>query len=48
MATENKNLSQFDKTTLPDVTDCTFGIVVSNWNENVTENLYRGAFETLL
>ena len=48
MATENKNLSHFDKATLPNVTDCTFGIVVSNWNENVTDNLYKGALETLL
>lgn len=48
MATENKNLSQFNKATLPNVTDCAFGIVVSNWNENITENLYKGALETLL
>jgi 6,7-dimethyl-8-ribityllumazine synthase len=48
MATENKNLSQYDKTTLPDVSNCTFGIVVSNWNENITDNLFKGAYDTLL
>jgi 6,7-dimethyl-8-ribityllumazine synthase len=48
MATENKNLSQFDKKTLPNVSDCTFGIVVSNWNENITHNLFKGAYQTLI
>lgn len=48
MATENKNLSQYDKNTIPNAKDFRFGIVVSEWNEQITEGLYNGAYETLL
>jgi 6,7-dimethyl-8-ribityllumazine synthase len=48
MATENKNLSNYNKSTLPDVSQKTFGIVVSEWNEDITENLFKGAFDTLI
>ncbi len=48
MATKNKNLSLYDKTTIPNAKDFRFGIVVSEWNSNVTEGLYEGAIETLL
>ena len=47
MATENKNLSQYDKNTIPNAKDFRFGIVVSEWNEQVTEGLYNGAFSAL-
>ena len=47
MATENKNLSQYDKSTLPNVSQLSFGIVVSEWNESITEGLFNGAFDTL-
>ncbi|RTL11219.1 MAG: 6,7-dimethyl-8-ribityllumazine synthase, partial [Flavobacteriaceae bacterium] len=40
MATENKNLSNYDKNTIPNAKDFRFGIVVSEWNEQVTEGLY--------
>ena len=48
MATENKNLSQYDKNTLPNVSQLSFGIVVSEWNESITEGLYQGAYTTLI
>ena len=48
MATANHNLSDYDKTTIPDAKDFRFGIVVSEWNEPITEGLYKGAFETLI
>lgn len=48
MATENKNLSNYDKSSLPSVKGKRFALVVSEWNYNVTENLYKGAVETLL
>jgi 6,7-dimethyl-8-ribityllumazine synthase len=48
MATENKNLSQYDKNTLPNVSQLSFGIVVSEWNETITEGLFQGALDTLL
>ncbi len=48
MATENKNLSVYDKATIPNAKDFRFGIVVSEWNAKITENLYKGAYEALL
>ena len=48
MATENKNLSNYDKNTIPNVKDFRFGIVVSEWNDDVTEGLFKGAFDTLI
>ena len=47
MATENKNLSNYDKATIPNAKDFRFGIVVSEWNDNITEGLYNGAVEAL-
>ena len=48
MATINKNLSQYDKSTIPSAKDFRFGIVVSEWNETITEGMYKGAFEALI
>lgn len=48
MATQNKNLSVYDKSKLPDASYYRFGIVVSDWNSNITEELYKGLSETLL
>lgn len=48
MATENKNLSNYDKNTIPNAKDFRFGIVVSEWNETITEGLYQGAEAALL
>jgi len=48
MATANKNLSVYDKTTIPNAKDLRFGIVVSEWNSEITEGLFKGAVEALL
>jgi 6,7-dimethyl-8-ribityllumazine synthase len=48
MATENKNLSNYNKSELPNVSQLSFGIVVSEWNEQITEGLFEGAKNTLL
>ena len=48
MATVNKNLSDYDKKAVPNAKDFRFGIVVSEWNDSITEGLYKGAFEALL
>lgn len=48
MATENKNLSTYDKTKLPNAEAFRFGIVVSQWNSHITHNLEKGAIKTLL
>ena len=47
MATENHNLSSYDKTTIPNAKDFRFGIVVSEWNHSITEGMFQGAFEAL-
>lgn len=47
MATEGNNLSEYDKSTIPNASNFRFGIVVSEWNDNVTEGLYKGAFDAL-
>ncbi|MER3376493.1 MAG: 6,7-dimethyl-8-ribityllumazine synthase [Allomuricauda sp.] len=48
MATENKNLSTYDKTKIPNAKDLRFGIVVSEWNAEITSALSQGAFDALL
>ena len=48
MATANKNLSEYNKSTLPNAKEFKVGIVVSEWNDQVTEGLFSGAKEALL
>lgn len=48
MATEGKNLSEYDKNKIPNAKEFRFGIVVSEWNDNITENLAQGAIKVLL
>jgi len=48
MATVNNNLSDYDKTTIPNASKFRFGIVVSEWNSNITEGLFKGAFDALV
>lgn len=48
MATVNHNLSEYDATSMPDATGMRFGIVVSEWNDNITNPLMEGAINTLL
>tara|TARA_R110001583_G_scaffold5921_4_gene31210 strand:+ start:3191 stop:3670 length:480 start_codon:yes stop_codon:yes gene_type:complete len=42
------NLSNYDKATIPNAKNFRFGIVVSEWNPDITENLYLGAKEALI
>ncbi|WP_337042150.1 6,7-dimethyl-8-ribityllumazine synthase [Emticicia sp. 17c] len=48
MSSANKNLSVFSTTGLPDVSQKKFAIVVAEWNSEVTEALFDGAYQTLL
>ena len=48
MATINQNLSNYNKDTIPNAKNFRFGIVVSEWNSAITDNLFKGAFETLV
>lgn len=47
MASSLKNLSDYSKRNLIDISGKRFAILVSEWNEEVTESLYNGAVETL-
>ncbi len=42
------NLSAYDRSTIPNAEDFRFGIVVSEWNAEITDNLCKGAYQTLL
>ncbi len=48
MATFLKNLSSYDATSIPNASKMKFGIVVSEWNEEITGALYNGAYNTLI
>ena len=48
MASNQKNLSDYSRKNIEDISQSKFAIVVSEWNEEVTEALYQGAYETLL
>jgi len=48
MSTSNKNLSSFSDKNITDISKKKFGILVSEWNTEVTEALFTGAMETLL
>lgn len=45
---KKRNLSEYDKETLPDASKYKFGIVVAEWNEEITEGMFDGAKQTLL
>lgn len=47
MATALHNLSDYDVTSIPDASNMLIGIVVSEWNQEVTEALLKGAIDTL-
>ena len=42
------NLSHYDKTTIPNASKFRFGIVVSEWNPEITKSMHQGAIDTLL
>jgi 6,7-dimethyl-8-ribityllumazine synthase len=48
MATAQNNLSNFDKNEIPDARKMKIGIVISQWNNKITDNLLDGAKNTLL
>ena len=42
------NLSYYDKASIPNAKSFRFGIVVSEWNPEITKNLHQGAIDALL
>ena len=47
MATAYHNLSDYDFNSVPNAENMRFGIVVSEWNSNITDPLLEGAVTTL-
>ena len=47
MATQYHNLSDYDPTTMPDASALKVGIVVAEWNYEITSKLLEGAIYTL-
>ena len=48
MATINNNLSSYNLEEIPNSEGMRFAIIVSEWNNLITENLFKGAEETLI
>jgi 6,7-dimethyl-8-ribityllumazine synthase len=48
MATTLKNLSTYDASKIPSAKNMKFGIVVAEWNEEITKALAEGAINTLI
>jgi len=48
MATINNNLSIYNLEEIPNSEEMRFAIIVSEWNSHITENLFKGAEETLI
>ena len=47
MATALHNLSKYNKESIPDASNMCFGIVVAEWNSDITNALLDGAVNTL-
>ncbi|GJM27497.1 MAG: 6,7-dimethyl-8-ribityllumazine synthase [Cyclobacteriaceae bacterium] len=48
MASSSKNLSSYTSENIADISTRKFGIVVSEWNNSVTDSLLEGTIKTLL
>jgi 6,7-dimethyl-8-ribityllumazine synthase len=48
MATILKNLSDYDSSNIPSAEGLKFGLVIAEWNNEITNALAEGALETLL
>ena len=48
MATTKNNLSEYNLESIPNSKGMRFAIIVSEWNNHITENLFEGALEKTL
>jgi 6,7-dimethyl-8-ribityllumazine synthase len=48
MASQLHNLSDYDPATIPNAERMAFGIVVSEWNKEITDALLKGCVDTLI
>ena len=44
----NKNLSVYSKEDIQNTKGLTFAIIISEWNSEITKNLFNGAYNTLI
>ena len=45
---KKQNLSEYDSKRIPNASKFNFGIVVAEWNSEITDALYDGAYKTLI
>jgi 6,7-dimethyl-8-ribityllumazine synthase len=48
MASALHNLSEYNEADLPSAEEMHFGIIVADWNADVTHALYQGCYDTLI
>ena len=48
MASAEKSLSSYSGKNIPDISESKFAIIIAEWNEEITEALYSGAYSTLI
>jgi 6,7-dimethyl-8-ribityllumazine synthase len=48
MASALKNLSAYDENNMPSAEEMSFGVIVADWNEEITHALYEGCYDTLI
>jgi len=48
MSSQHKNLSDFSGTEVPSASAYRFGVIVAEWNAEITNALYQGACNTLI
>jgi 6,7-dimethyl-8-ribityllumazine synthase len=48
MSSQHKNLSDFSAMEIPSAAAYSFGIVVAEWNTEITNALYQGAYQSLV
>ena len=47
MATINNNLSDYNLEVIPNSEGLRFAVIVSEWNNHITDSLFKGAEEAL-
>ena len=48
MRSKNKDFVKINQSEIKKAENLKIGIVVSEWNSNITENLFKGAYQTLI
>ena len=48
MSSKHQNLSNYDPNEIPNAAHLNFGIVVSDWNKEITHTLLKGCLDTLV